>query len=145
MSDLSNAKLECIEFRLQLLPPSVNHYIRHKGRNHRKSPEAMAWVNSFMAMLPASLRGCYVQGDVFSVSLEIFPGPDQRGDVDNYLKLPLDCIAQAGMLRDPKGNECSDAKIKTLHVYVLDSPEDRARGPEMRFQIRAQIRKKALM
>ena len=125
-------------FRLPMLPPSVNHYIEHPAKGvHVKSASAKAWEDDFMAMLPAQVRGEYVTGKLFAVSLAFTCGPRDRGDVDNRNKLVLDCIAAAGMLRDPQGKQLSDAWVKRLTVELHDTPQDRQRGPETRVTIEA--------
>lgn len=115
-----------IEFKIPMLPPSVNHYIQHKAEGvHVKSAEAKAFERDF----PIFSRGLFVTGDYFAVSFVFFPGPKQKGDVDNRNKVLLDCIAKAGMLRDKKGKELSDAWVKKLSVTIYDSKDDRTLGP----------------
>jgi Holliday junction resolvase RusA-like endonuclease len=131
-----------LTFMLPLLPPSVNHYVEHvaiAGRvAHRKSAEAKAWEADFMAMLPASARGEFVIGARFWVTLAFTPGPGDRGDVDNRNKMVLDCCAAAGMFRDRKGKQLSDAWVKKLTVEILDeTAEDRKRGPQTQVTIEA--------
>jgi len=125
-------------FSIPMLPPSVNHYIEHPAKGiHKKSPAAKAWEQDFLAMLPAAARGEYVTGNRFSVTLRFVPGPGDRGDVDNRNKLVLDCCAAAGMFRDPKGRQLSDAWVKKLTVELHDSTQDRQNGPETHVTIEA--------
>jgi Holliday junction resolvase RusA-like endonuclease len=120
-----------LSFTLPMLPPSVNHYIEHPARGvHKKSAAAKAWEQDFQAMLPAAVRGQYVTGNRFWVTLCFTPGPKDRGDVDNRNKLVLDCCAAAGMFRNLKGEQLSDAWVKRLYVDVDDLPGSRARGPK---------------
>lgn len=132
----ASAGNNALTFTLPLLPPSVNHYIDH-GRGHRLTAPAKAWRDSFLAMLPASARGAFVTGERFAASIRIVPGPGQRGDIDNYSKLILDCIAKAGMLRNPHGAELSDAHFKELRLRIDDRPADRARGPLLEVTLEA--------
>jgi Holliday junction resolvase RusA-like endonuclease len=128
----------CLTFILPMLPPSVNHYIEHPAKGvHRKSATTVAWERDFNAMLPANIRGEYVTGNRFSVMLVFIPGPGDRGDVDNRNKLVLDCCAKAGMMRNQKGEQLSDAWIKHLIVEIRDFPKDRQRGPETHITIQA--------
>jgi Holliday junction resolvase RusA-like endonuclease len=59
--------------------------------------------------------------------------------VDNRNKCLLDCIAKAGMLRDRKGKELSDAWVKRLVVEIHDSAEERRTGPRTVVQIEALV------
>lgn len=119
-----------LTFRLPMLPPSVNHQTEHPWKGvHKKSPAAKAWEQQFKAMLPAEARGQYVIGERFAAILKFFPGPGDRGDVDNRNKLLLDCCAKAGMLRGIDGRQLSDAWFKRLVVDICDTPADRQRGP----------------
>ena len=110
-----------------MLPPGVNHYVEHPAEGvHIKSRAAKAWERDF----PKFSRGQFVTGRRFAVTLRLTFGPGGRGDVDGFAKLPLDCAAKAGMLRDSKGKWLSDAWVKRLLVEILDSDEDRKRGPQ---------------
>jgi|HubBroStandDraft_1064217.scaffolds.fasta_scaffold311593_1 Holliday junction resolvase RusA-like endonuclease len=114
------------DFWMPLLPPSVNHYVTHGGGFHRKSAEAKAFERDFTLF-----NGGYsVNGERFHVTFKFFPGPKQKGDVDNRNKVLLDCIAKAGMLRNFKGEELSDAWVKRLTVEIHDSDKDREQGPK---------------
>lgn len=121
---------------IPLLPPSVNHYVEHLANGiHRKTRAAKAWENSF----PIFSQGLYVVSESkrFAVTLRYRMGPKDRGDVDNYNKLPLDCIAKAGMLHNSKHEQMSDAWVKRLTIEILDSEEDRELGPQTEITIEA--------
>jgi Holliday junction resolvase RusA-like endonuclease len=121
-----------------MLPPSTNHYVLHPAAGvHLKSPIAKAWDADFLAMLPAEARGAFVIGSRFAVTLRFTPGPGDKGDVDNFNKMPLDCCAKAGMFRHPNGRELSDAWVKRLTVELFDSKEERRRGPKTEITIEA--------
>lgn len=134
-------------FSIPLLPPSVNHYVTHTPYQDRetgqpkvfrqKSEEAKAWNRDF----PLFSRQLYVvsQSGRFEMRIDYTPGPGESGDVDNYNKLPLDCCAKAGMLRDAKGKQKSDAWVKHLDIWVHDSPEERATGPRTEIVIEAMV------
>ena len=124
-----------ITITIPLTPPSVNHYTSHGGGFHRKSVEAKAWESAF----PLFSQKQYVVSDCqrFSVTLDIFLGPNERGDSDNFPKCVLDCIAKAGMLRNAKLKPVSDAWVKKLSVNINDMPKDRKLGPMTRITIEA--------
>jgi Holliday junction resolvase RusA-like endonuclease len=134
-----------LAFSIPLLPPSVNHYVTHTPYQDRetgqakvyrqKSAEAKTWERYFTLFA----RDLYVvsQSGRFEARLDFTPGPGESGDVDNYNKLPLDCCAKRGMLRDGKGKSKSDAWVKHLDVWIHDSPEERATGPKTEIVIEA--------
>lgn len=106
-----------IEFTVPFVPPSVNHYAKHtRAGRHYQTDEA----TSFKAEVVRFSRGETVQGKRFRVTLLIRLGKKQRGDVDNFPKLCLDGLADAGVFRNPKGDRLSDAHIKDLRVVVDD-------------------------
>ena len=117
-----------------MLPPSVNNYVRHLSAEiHVKSKIAKGWENSFTIFS----RGQFFVSESgrFKVTLEYWPGPGDKGDVDNYNKLPLDCCAKAGMFRNAKGEEVTDAWVKKLVVEIHDTKEERQQGPKTRITI----------
>jgi Holliday junction resolvase RusA-like endonuclease len=119
---------------IPMLPPGVNHYIEHPAAGvHIKSAAAKAWERDF----PIFSRGQFVTGQRFAVTLRFTFGPGDRGDIDGFSKLPLDCAAKAGMFRNPKGAWLSDAWVKRLISEVLDSKQDRERGPQTEIIIEA--------
>jgi len=123
-----------LTIKIPMLPPSVNHYVEHPAAGvHRKSAQAKGWEQSF----PIFSRGQFVVSHTgkFRVTINLTPGPRQKGDVDNYQKLPLDCCAKAGMFRNRKGEELSDAHVKKLTVEIFDEPEDRENGPQTEITI----------
>jgi crossover junction endodeoxyribonuclease RusA len=106
-----------IEFTVPFVPPSVNHYAKHtrKGR-HYQTGEAVA----FKAAVAIHARGETVEGKRFRVTLLVRLAEGQRGDVDNFPKLCLDGLANAGVFRDKKGKRMSDAHVRDLRVVVDD-------------------------
>src|SRR5436305_2001435 len=108
--------MENLTITIPMLPPSVNHYIEHPAAGvHRKSAAAKAWENDW----PIFARGQFIVGKRFAVFLRFRFGPGDRGDVDNFGKLPLDCIGKSGMLRDARGKWLSDAWVKRLIVEIV--------------------------
>lgn len=123
-----------LTFTIPMLPPGFNHYVEHPTQGvHVKSAAAKAWERDF----PLFSRGQFITGKRFAATLRFTFGPGDRGDVDNFNKLPLDCCAKAGMLRNHKGDWLSDAWIKRLVVDILDSEEDRKRGPQTEITLEA--------
>jgi Holliday junction resolvase RusA-like endonuclease len=124
------------DFQIPMLPPTVNHYIQHPAAGvHVKSKAAKAFGDQF----PIFARDLYVMSasGKFAVTLEYWPGPGDRGDVDNYNKLPLDCAAKRGMLRNKRNEAVSDAWIKRLTVVIHDEADDRTKGPKTVMTIEA--------
>jgi Holliday junction resolvase RusA-like endonuclease len=112
---------------IPMLPPSVNHYLEHPTEGvHIKSAAAKAWERDW----PIFARGQFITGERFAVILRYTFGPGDRGDVDNFNKLPLDCAAKSGMFRNAKGEWLSDAWVKRLTVEIFDEPADRKKGPK---------------
>lgn len=122
-------------FEIPVMPPSVNHYVEHPAHGvHIKSVAAKSWADQF----PLFARDLYAVSATkrFAASIDLYPGPKGRGDVDNYNKMPLDCCAARGMLRSEKGELLSDAAIKALTVRIFDSAEDRKLGPKLVIMIK---------
>jgi Holliday junction resolvase RusA-like endonuclease len=109
-------------FVMPMVPPSVNHYVKHTRTGRRYvTGEATA----FKQALADFNRGEFVQGRAFSVQIDVTLGKGDRGDVDNFPKLCLDGLADAGAFRDFKGKPLSDAYVTKLCVNV-----DRKTRPE---------------
>jgi Holliday junction resolvase RusA-like endonuclease len=91
---------------IPLIPPSVNRYVRHTRRGtHYCTREATAFREAVVALA----RGIVVEARHYEVSITIYLGKGDRGDVDNFCKLVLDALAYAGVIR-------SDADVADLHV-----------------------------
>jgi Holliday junction resolvase RusA-like endonuclease len=117
-----------------MLPPSVNHYVQHKAQGvHVKTKQAKAFERDFQLWS----RGDFVIGERFALTFCFIPGPGDKGDIDNRNKCLLDCIAKAGMLRNRKGEDLSDAWVKRLTVEIHDSAEARQEGPKTLVKIEA--------
>jgi crossover junction endodeoxyribonuclease RusA len=102
-----------LEFTVPLVPPTVNHYVKHtRTGRHYVTKEAKA----FKAAV-ASLAGCrQVPCKWYSVKIHIYLGAKQKLDLDNCAKVVLDGLAEAGTIH-------SDAAITTL---LLEKSRDRA-------------------
>ena len=118
-------------FEMPMLPPSVNHLTQHPGGNSKAHPKSAA-AKAFMRDFPIFARDNYAASPsgLFQVTLRYIPGKAQRGDIDNYNKLILDCAAKRGMFRDAKGKPLSDAWVKRLVVEIYDTPDYRQIGPK---------------
>ena len=111
-----------IRFTVPMVPPNLNHYVRHtRTGRHYVTKEATA----FKSALAVYARGASVHGKAFDVSLLIVLGAKERLDVDGGIKLCLDGLADCGAFRDLKGNRLSDAHVIRLVVEIdrKDRPE----------------------
>lgn len=133
-----------LSFTIPLTPPSVNHYVEHiqvraRGGHmktlHIKTREAQAWERDFAIFA----RDMYIvsQSGRFAVTVDIFFAPHETGDVDNFPKCVLDCVAHRHMLRDADLKPCTDAWIKELRVRIFDTKADREKGPLTRITLEA--------
>jgi len=104
---------EKLTFTVPLVPPSLNHYkTRFRNGNTVVTKEARA----FKAAVATYARGEYVRGKSFHVALRVVLPPKARGDVDNFPKLVLDGLADAGVFRDKKGKVITDAHVSSMLV-----------------------------
>ena len=108
--------------KVPMVPPSVNAYTRHANGHHYKSRDA----RSFEAIFPVFVNGQFVSAKSFKVFLRIVLGRGDKGDADNFAKMPLDMCARAGVFRDLKGELMSDA-----HVDILTIVRDRKTRPSV--------------
>ena len=111
-----------ITVAIPLVPPDLNHYVRHtRTGRHYVTKEAAA----FKAALAIYARGEFVQANSFAVQILVVLGKGERGDIDGFQKLVLDGLADAGVFRDLKGERLSDAYVDDLHSW-----RDRKERPE---------------
>ena len=102
-------------FDMPLIPPSVNHYAKHtRTGKHYRTAEASA----FKAAIGIYARGAVESKNGFYVFITVTLGEGQRGDIDNFPKLVLDGLADAGVFRDKKGKRLSDGHVSELWVKV---------------------------
>jgi crossover junction endodeoxyribonuclease RusA len=95
-----------IAFTVPLLPPTVNHYVKHtRSGRHYESSEAIR----FKEALSVFARGRSIRAEEYRVSVVIYLGKGDRGDVDNYLKCVLDGCVDAGVIH-------SDAAVRKLSI-----------------------------
>ena len=95
-----------VKFTIPLVPPNVNNYVRHtRWGGHYLTKEAIA----FKEAVALCARRQYVAAKKYEISLMIWLGKKQRGDVDNFPKLVLDGLVAAGVIH-------SDAAVYRLLV-----------------------------
>ena len=98
---------EGIRFTVPLVPPSVNHYVKHTRRGrHYVTCEAKA----FKAAMVYCAQGKRVIAEKYGVELMIFLGANQKGDIDNYAKCALDGLKDADVIH-------SDAAVTCLVLF----------------------------
>lgn len=107
-----------ISFTVPLTPPGVNNYVKHtRAGRHYVTADARAFKDAVVILA----RGQSVIGRDFEVEAIVYLGHKQKGDVDNFGKLILDALADAGVfqkanLRRPlvTPTELSDAHVSDL-------------------------------
>ena len=106
-----------VTFTVPLVPPSVNHYVKHTrtGRSY-----VTAEATAFKAAIAVYSQGMRVTAKKFSVHIEVVLPKGGRGDVDNFPKLVLDGLADCGVFQSIKDKRTSDARVRRL-VVDLDS------------------------
>lgn len=96
-----------IKIQIELIPPSVNNYVRHtKDGIHFKTSAAKNF-QQLVALRSGEHRGKLIEAK--EVSILVCLGKGQSGDVDNFPKLVLDGLVRAKVIR-------SDASITRLVV-----------------------------
>src|SRR6266849_7270735 len=97
-----------LSFTVPLVPPSVNHYVKHtRTGRHYVTKVAL----SFKSAVRLFARGRVVTAKKYAVEVKVFLGFRQRGDGDNFLKVIGDGLKEAGVIH-------SDAAVKTWNVTV---------------------------
>ena len=113
-----------INFTVPLVPPGVNHYVKHtRSGRHYVTGEAQAFKDAVAIFA----RGQFVQAKRFAVTIQIILGKGDKGDWDNFPKLVCDGLSYAGVFRDLKGNRVSDAHVKDGRV-ILDCDSRPTKG-----------------
>jgi len=99
--------MDTIRFTVPLTPPSVNDYVRHTRRGrHYKTKEAVA----FQHAVALCSGGQKIDAKRLSVTMTIFLGKADRGDVDNFPKCVLDGLKGCVVT--------TDAKFKDMIVHL---------------------------
>jgi crossover junction endodeoxyribonuclease RusA len=103
-----------VEFSVPLLAPSVNHYVKHtRSGSHYVSREAKAFKDAVRLFS----RGMFCRFPWYYVDITLGLGPNQRGDIDNFGKLCLDALVDAGVID-------SDAKVTDLVLHKRRGKEE---------------------
>lgn len=103
-----------VSFTVPLVPPSVNHYVKHtRSGRHYVTKEAQA----FKEAVALFSRGAHIEAKAYAVTLDIYLAAGQKGDIDNFPKCPLDGLRDAGVIR-------SDAAINQLKIEKFRDKEN---------------------
>src|ERR1700744_1248068 len=95
-----------ISFMVPLVPPSVNHYVKHtRTGRHYVSKEAKAFKEAVVLFS----CGARLAAKSYKISIGVYLAAGQKGDIDNFLKCALDSLGDAGIIR-------SDAAITRLSI-----------------------------
>lgn len=124
-----------VEFEIPgLTPPSVNHYLskriwrnRETGK-HFIAPLVTKEAQAFKWAVAMYARGQSVAGDRkthYRVTIDVYLGPRQRGDADNFGKVCLDGLQDAGVIH-------SDANVSTCLIAVH---KDERHNPRTVFKV----------
>jgi crossover junction endodeoxyribonuclease RusA len=96
-----------LDFCVPLLPPSVNHYVKHtRTGRHYVTPEAKA----FKAAIPICARHRWIRHEYYSVEIYVNLGKGDRIDLDNCAKVILDGLVEGGQIH-------SDAAVTCLVLH----------------------------
>jgi len=88
-----------IEITVPGIPPSVNHYKVPVRRGLKIAYKVTYQAQKFKRDIAIMLGGRFVDADAFEVEVLIYLGPRQKGDADNFLKVIMDGLADAGAFR----------------------------------------------
>lgn len=90
-----------VNFTVPLLPPSVNSCWRKRARGgFYLTKEAEAFIYAVGMLAPKGI----VQGEFYEVQLSFRMAENKvlKGDLDNLLKISIDALAKAGIIRDDR-------------------------------------------
>jgi Holliday junction resolvase RusA-like endonuclease len=130
--DMSSEIEKTVSFTVPYLtPPSVNHYTRscyykgndgmaHKGK--KLTPEAQAYRDAVALFA----RGRTISPETpagrkkarYSVRMDVYLGPGQRGDFDNFWKSGLDALVRCHLIH-------TDAAVDGEHSRCVVHKDDR--------------------
>lgn len=103
-----------ISFTVPLVPPSVNHYVKHtRSGRHYVTQEAKAFK---AAVIIFAARKAVV-AKRYAVVCSIYLGKGGRGDVDNFGKCVLDSLVSAKVIH-------SDAAVASFMLEKFRDPEN---------------------
>jgi crossover junction endodeoxyribonuclease RusA len=96
-----------LDFCVPLLPPSVNHYVKHTRDGwHYVTGEAKA----FKAAIPICARHRITRHEWYTVEIYVNLGPKKKLDLDNCTKVILDGLVEGGQIH-------SDAAVTLLVLH----------------------------
>lgn len=106
---------DSIEFTVPLVPPSVNHYVKHThSGGHYVTKEAKA----FKAAIPICAKQRQVRHKAYAIEIYVMLGYAQKLDIDNAAKVILDGLVEGGQIH-------SDAAVTGLFLHKrrdVDNP-----------------------
>ena len=96
-----------LDFCVPLIPPSVNHYVKHThtGR-HYVTEEAKA----FKAAIPIFAKQKQVRHEYYAIEIYVNLAKGQKVDLDNCSKVILDGLVEGGQIH-------SDAAVTLLCLH----------------------------
>jgi Holliday junction resolvase RusA-like endonuclease len=93
-----------------LIPPSVNHYVRHVWRGTKVSHYLTDEAQGFKTAVQILSKDALLPVGEYGVRMRLYLGKGQRGDIDNFPKCVLDAL---------KGQViASDGMVKHLEVDI---------------------------
>jgi len=102
-----------IEIIVPGIPPSVNHYKIPVRRGLRIGYRVSREASSFKRDIAIMAAGRFVDADEFEVELLVYLGYKQKGDPDNFPKVVIDGLADAGVFRTG-GKRRTDAAVSDV-------------------------------
>ncbi len=104
-----------LHFCVPLLPPTVNHYVKHtRTGRHYITKEAEA----FMEAIPLCAKQKRVRHKFYAIEIYVTLGPKTRLDLDNCTKVILDGLVKGGQIH-------SDAAVTGIFLHKKRGPESR--------------------
>jgi len=108
--------METCTITVPFVPPSLNHYVMHtRGGRHVLTPEAKAF-KAAVAVFAQDAPRWTGKDTRYRVEIDIWLGHNQKGDIDNFPKLVLDGVRDAGVIH-------TDAAVRQLTVRLWRDPE----------------------
>lgn len=115
--------MDALTITVPLVPPSVNHYVKHTGSGrHYITREG----KSFKHAVALCANGRRMRAKQYELEAVIYLGHGQRGDGDNFWKVIADGLVDAGVIH-------SDAAVTD---WILRKRRD-ASNPRTEITVRA--------
>lgn len=132
---LSSAIIEDeVRFTVPLVPPSGNHYkkpCKYPGPNgylhlgFKITPEAKAYYDATAIFsrgrTVAPLTNTERRKVKYSVRIDVYLGPRQHGDFDNFWKCGLDALVKSGVIHSDAAVDGEESKC-VVHGNDRDNP-----------------------